>query len=141
MPATHDEVKMNKEMRFYNAEDFESVLPETWGRIAAEQCATAANAKRDAEIVSLQETIERLRTENAELGKVYRSTCPQCGYGECVRGAKVCDDTIKHLETENTRLREALELFLACNRRRGYPTGVEWAEIIGAARAVLGEKK
>jgi hypothetical protein len=52
---------------FYKAEDFESVLPETWGRIAAEQCATAANAKRDAELERLRADIAMLKT-----GTLYR---------------------------------------------------------------------
>lgn len=71
------------------------------------------NKKRN-EAIALSSKFEselaEARAENVELGKVYRSTCPECGYDGCVRGKKACDTQIERLEKERDSLEREVEV-------------------------------
>jgi len=53
--------------------------------------------------------VAELKAEIETLGKVYRSTCPECGYSGCVRGRKACDAEIDRQKETIAKQKRVIE--------------------------------
>lgn len=42
------------------------------------------------------------------------------------------------LKEENKKLRETVEKIVGFDRHRGYPTGIEWMELVALGKGVIG---